>query len=87
MRAIACPRVGGPTGPYTTFYLNHDVRFHCRTQPHQIAYPGGGQAMARRLRLVPGLVPFVNVAKPRDVFSADLRHHVPQFRCIGRSAF
>ena len=54
-RAIACPGWAMPTCVNGTLFLNHDESYLGNTQPHQIAYPRGGQAMARRLRLVPGL--------------------------------
>jgi hypothetical protein len=40
---------------HATLFLSFDEPYHGNTKPNYIAYPTGGQAMARRLRLVPGL--------------------------------
>ena len=68
-RASACPGWAMLPYVHATLFLNYDKSYRGNTQPHQIAYPPhqrcaadrrhalgmtGGQAMARRLRLVPG---------------------------------
>jgi hypothetical protein len=54
-RASACPGWAMLTLVHATLFLSFDESHRGHRQPHQIAYPTGGQALARRLRLVPGL--------------------------------
>jgi hypothetical protein len=53
-RASACPGWAILTLAHATLFLCIDEPYHGNTKPNYIAYPSGGQAMARRLRLVPG---------------------------------